>query len=390
LRWSLTPFKAHLALEKTVVVPVNRQIYNEARSEPAIGGLWVSKISPEIQAEGATLHSIRDQVSVLNLAEGFFHSSILFALLELRVFELIGDKEKAAEELAAKLGTDTGTLSRLLNAGVAVKLLEAPSPGRYCLSPMARSALLSSAEEGYIGNWIQNLTYFQRALSKLDEAVLNSAPTVDPFCHLGADQKQTESFILAMHDYAALRGKELARYLDTSECESLLDVGCGPGTYAFNLGVVNCKLKLHLMDLPEVLEVAKTIQTKYPLRNEIQYLPRDVTGDHIPGQFDVVLVSNVLHMLGHEASANLIKLLYHSVKPGGSLVIQAQFLRDDLQGDRWPVLLDLIQLCITSTGANHSVSQTRRWMEEAGFQDCTFCSMSLLNSNSFLRAYKRP
>lgn len=71
-------------------------------------------------------------------------------------------------------------------------------------------------------------------------------------------------------------------------------------------------------------------------------------------------------------------------------MIQAQLLRDDLQGDRWPVLLDLVQLCITSTGANHSVSQTRRWMEEAGFQDCTFRSMSLLNSNSFLRAYKRP
>jgi SAM-dependent methyltransferase len=343
----------------------------------------------QTEAKRTTDHAIRDQVGILNIAEGFFHSSVLFALLKLRIFELIGDRDKSVDELAADLKTSPQTLARLLNAGVALKLLECQSPCKYRLTPMSRSVLVPSVQEGFIGNWVRNLSYFQAALSKLDEAVLTSGPTVDSSLHLGTDQIQTDSFIMAMHDYASLRGKELARYLDTSRCESLLDLGCGPGTYAFHLGMVNPNLKLYLMDLRPVLQIARQLQTKYMIRNNIQYLACDILRDDISGQYDLILVSNTLHMLGHEVSSALIERLYKSVKPGGSLVIQAQFLRDDMTGERWPVLLDLIQLCITDSGANHSVAQTKSWMEDAGFRDLEFHPMSLLNSNSFLRGFKR-
>jgi SAM-dependent methyltransferase len=333
-------------------------------------------------------HAIRDQISVLNIAEGFFNSSILFALLKLRIFELIGKDERSVDELAVATGANPVTLMRLLNAGVVLNLLENRPERKYRLTSITRSTLLPTVHEGYIGSWIQNLAYFQMVMSDLDAAVLSSAPAIDPSHHLGSDQQQTESFTLAMHDYAALRGKELAQYLDTSGCESLLDLGCGPGTYGFNLGLVNPDLKLHMLDLPGVLRIAKLVQVKFSIRNVIQYIPMDILSDEIPGQYDIVLVSNILHMLGHEASSELIKRLYKSVKPEGSLVIQAQFLRDDMMGERWPILLDLIQLCITTNGANHSVEQTRRWMEEAGFRCLELCSMTLLNSNSYLRGYK--
>lgn len=343
----------------------------------------------DVQTKSSSGHLIRDQLSLLSLAEGFFHSNILFALLELRIFELIGEGELSPDELASELGAEAQTLVRLLNAGVVLKLLEYRTGNKYALSPMSRSLLLPGVKEGFIGNWIQNLAYFQTAFLKLSEAVRTSMPTVEPPRHLGMNQEQTERFTLAMHDYAALRGKELARYLNTQGCESLLDLGCGPGTYAFHLALASPRLKLYLMDLPGVLDVTRKIQAKYPLQNEIHYIPLDVLGDNIPGQYDLVLVSNTLHMLGHEASSALIRQLYHVVKQGGSLVIQAQFLRDDLMSDRWPVLLDLIQLCITTDGANHSAEQTRYWMEQAGFADVEFCSMSLLNSNSFLRGYRK-
>lgn len=343
----------------------------------------------DVQTKSSSGQLIRDQLSLLKLAEGFFHSNILFALLELRIFELIGEGELSPDELAREVGAEARTLVRLLNAGVVLKLLEHRASHKYALSPISRSLLLPGVKEGFIGNWIQNLGYFQTAFLKLSEAVRTSMPTVVPSRHLGMDQEQTERFTLAMHDYAVLRGRELARYLNTQGCDSILDFGCGPGTYAFYLGRANPRLRLYLMDLPGVLEITKKIQAKYPLQNELHYIPLDVLGDNIPGQYDLVLVSNTLHMLGHEASSALIRQIYHAVRQGGSLVVQAQFLRDDLMGDRWPVLLDLIQLCITTAGANHSAEQTRYWMEQAGFTDVEFCSMSLLNSNSFLRGYRK-
>lgn len=330
----------------------------------------------------------RNQIGVLSIAEGFLQSSVLFALLKLRVFEHIDSGAETLHELAAKLNARPETLSRLLNAGVVVKLLESKDGLSFSINPMCRTVLSRSAGENYLGDWIRNLDYFRAAVSKLDEAVLNSGPTIDPSTHLGADKESTREFTLAMHNYASLRGKELADFLDTTGSNSLLDLGCGPGTYAFHLGMRNRSLELYLLDFPEVLEIAKEIQEKYPLRNNIHYLPLDALKDDIPYSYDTILVSNTLHLLGENASRTLIKRLFTSVNQGGSLVIQAQYLRDDRLGGRWAIFLDLIQLCVTANGRNHSVGETRRWMEEAGFTDIEFCPMSIPNTNSFLRGYK--
>jgi O-methyltransferase involved in polyketide biosynthesis len=328
------------------------------------------------------------QIEVLSLAEGYFQSSVLFALLKLNIFERIDRGCDTLEGLAAELAARPETLARLLNAGVVLRMLETGDGGTYRISAACRAVLSPSDEEHYLGDWIRSLEYFRAPLASLDEAVLHSAPTVEPSRHLGGDRESTRSFTLSMHNYATLRGRELADFLDTTMCRSLLDLGCGPGTYAFHLGVRNPGLALHLADHPVVLETAREVQAKFGLKNTVHYLPLDALRDDIPGTYDLILLSNMLHGLGEEASRSLIRRLYTSVAPGGSLVVQAQFLRDDRLGGRWPVFLDLIQLCVTEKGRNHAPKETQQWMEDAGFQNVTYCPMTLMNTNSFLRGYK--
>ena len=339
------------------------------------------------EVSGASVR--RHQLDVLGIAEGFFQSSVLSALLRLNLFEHIGDGVRTTEELAAGIDAQPETLARLLNAGVVFGLLESEDGSQFRLAPACRATLLPSAGENFIGNWVLNLDSFRLALEKLDEAVLTGKPTVDPVSYHGGKPEQTREYILAMHNYASLRGKELAAFLDTSQCRTMLDLGCGPGTYAFHLGIKNPGLALHLLDFPGVLDVTREVRENYGIRNEVRYLPLDVAKDEIPGSYDLVLISNALHMMSEEQCRALISRVYDSVAPGGSLVIQAQFLRDDRMGGRWPVLLDLIQLCITPAGRNHSVLETRAWMVEAGFKDIEHRKMSLLNTNSFMRGYKR-
>lgn len=333
------------------------------------------------------LDAIRDQVFVLAIAEGFFGSSVLFALLRLDLFARIGDGERTLTELSSEIGAPPDRLQRLLNAGVMLGLLESEEGDVYRLSARSASVLIPGAEDRYLGDWARNLDMFRHALADLDQAVTRGTPTVDPSAHLGSSDQETRDFILAMHDYAAFRGAELARFLDTSDASTLLDLGAGPGTYAFHLGAANPDLELNLLDLPGVLDVAREVETRFDLKNRINYLPVDVTTEPIPGRYDLVLVSNTLHMLGEEESKRLIGRLRENINPGGSLVIQAQYMANDKMGGRWPVYLDLVQMCITDHGRNHSEAETRSWMEEAGFEDIVFNPMTLVNTNSFLRGY---
>ena len=70
------------------------------------------------------------------------------------------------------------------------------------------------------------------------------------------------------------------------------------------------------------------------------------------------------------------------------MVIQARFLREDRMGERVPVFLDLLELCITEAGKNHTVAESARWLEEAGFAGIQLCQMSVFNVNSFVRGYR--
>lgn len=328
----------------------------------------------------------REQMRILGIAEGFYESSVLSALLKLGLFDLIGEGTSSVTELAAELSTRPETLVRLLNAGAVIGLLETVDGETFAVSPACQSILLRSAGKNYLGSWILNLSYMRDAVSRLDEAVLASAPPVDLHSDLRQGVERTREFILAMHNYAALRGDGLARFLDTSGAGTMLDVGCGPGTYSWLLGQANPDLELHLLDLPEVLEVAKEVEGSYVLSNPVHYHPADARHDDIPGRYDLVLLSNVLHMLGEEHSRKLLARLYGAVNPGGSVVVQAQFFDDDRRGGRWPVMVDLQLLCLTTDGRNHSVAETTEWLEEAGFTDVELSGMGLLNTNRFLRA----
>src|SRR5262245_11017885 len=94
----------------------------------------------------------QQQIDILSIAEGFLESSVLFALLKLRVFERIDKGTTTLNGLASELGARSETLSRLLNAGVVLKLLESEDGVHFGMSPACKSVLASSAEPHYLGD----------------------------------------------------------------------------------------------------------------------------------------------------------------------------------------------------------------------------------------------
>ncbi|WP_405792555.1 methyltransferase [Streptomyces sp. NBC_01506] len=330
-----------------------------------------------------------DIVQVLSTAEGFFPSSVLFALMRLGVLGRLAEHPATAAEVAGDLRSEPEALTRLLNAGVMMNILEYREPGIFAVTTPYHSMLVPGAGPFFMGEWVLNLEYFRDALSRLDQAVLTSKPQGTYVDDARGEREHTRLFTKAMHNYALFAGRELAGYLETSGCHSLLEIGAGPGTYSFHLAEANPELWLTLADLPEVLEIAQEIEPSFRIAQPVTYLGVDLRTDTIEGEYDLVLLSNTLHMLGEEASRELLASVLPLVSPGGSVVVQAQFLDEDRRGPRWPVLLDLLQLCITDAGRNHTVAETRTWLTDAGFQDVEYVELSADNVNGFMRAWKR-
>lgn len=332
---------------------------------------------------------IRNQILVLEIAQGFFQSEITFALLKLRVFERLDIGPKTADELAAEIGGRADYLERLLEGGRSLKLLERTGAA-YRLSELSRSVLAPSAGENYLGNWLRWLEYLRGGFVKLDVSALTGSQVVERQDHLGGNPEDTREFVLAMHNYAVVRGRDFAESLDVSGCATMLDVACGPGTYAFQLAVKNPDLRLHLLDFPKILDVAREVEQKYALKHAVQYLPQDALKDPISGQYDLVLVSNMLQMLGEAASRELLAKLFTVTRENGSLVIQGQFLDEPEGGapQRWPVIVDLLHMAMTRNGRNHTVSETVQWLKDAGFTRIEASPRSLLGPTSYVRGYR--
>src|SRR5262249_48837980 len=184
------------------------------------------------------------------------------------------------------------TVTRLLNAGAMLNILELRDGGSFGVSRPFRSMLLPDRGPIFMGDWVLNLEYFRDALSNLDKAVLTSTPSATFVDDAQGQREHTRLFIKAMHNYALFAGRELAGYLDTTGCRTLLEIGAGPGTYSFHLAEANPDIQLSLADLPEVLEVTKEIEASFRIAKPVNYLGVDLRTGTIEGSYDLILLSN--------------------------------------------------------------------------------------------------
>jgi SAM-dependent methyltransferase len=329
----------------------------------------------------------RQQIAALQIAEAYFASQTLFSLNELGVFRLLAERPQTAAELASVIGAPQDPLERLLNAGVAVRLLTVEQ-GVYRNSLLAESVLIPG-RRGYVGNWLRLMSRWMKAWTNLTETVRTGRPAVEPSLFLGGDVAFTRDFIKGMEDYASLRGSEIVQHLELGGGGHLLDVGGGPGTYAILFARRWADLQVTVFDLPEVVAIAEERIAAAGVAAQVSTKAGNYHRDDLGEGYDVLFLSDVLHQESPAAAEALLAKAYRALKPGGQLIVQAMFLNEDRVSPRWPVMHSLILLSVYGGGRAYTVEETKRMTEQVGFDNCRHKRMSLLNVNSLLVAEKR-
>jgi len=310
------------------------------------------------------IESFRD---LMRLAHGFEAAKILLTANDLDLFSRLGSGREAAG-LAGELGVDGRALGLLLNALVALGLLE-KADGLYRNAAPAE-AFLRRGEDGR-GSILRHIHHCWDAWSELPQ-VLRSGRPAEPreAAVLGEREEWTRDFICGMDDVTRELAPQVAGELDLGTARVLLDVGGGPGTYAAAFLAAHPGLReVRLFDLPGALAVAREKLAARGLLDRVRLVAGDFDRDELGEGADVVWISQVFHAQSEAGCRQLIEKAWRALNPGGLLAVHEFLLDETLCAPLTAALFAVHMLVMTEGGRTYSGGEIGAWMTAQGFVD---------------------
>ncbi|HJU63012.1 MAG TPA: methyltransferase [Candidatus Binatia bacterium] len=302
---------------------------------------------------------------LMGLATGHVEARIIQTAVELAVFDALEDSGLSSEALAHRLKLEPRAAELLLNALAALDLLHKQGE-QFSLAEAARKYLLRSSPF-----WVGGMIRFEGSVwncwEKLPQAIRSGQP-VRPANMYQDDPRETEIFIEAMDSLVNARGdaEVVARALEWNEIGELLDVGSGPASYPIYLCRKYPELRATIFDLPGTLAITQRYVRAAALMERICLITGDYRKDPIPGSYDMVFLSNIIHGEGEPENLSLIGKLIANLKPGGRLIVKDHILDDSRTTPPVGALFSLLMLLTTASGRCYSFNEIKFWMEQAG------------------------
>jgi len=310
----------------------------------------------------------------------YWEAKIFLVSVKLDLYTPLAIGTKTAKELASLTQTDPAFLERLLSALVTMGLLRCDEHG-YQNTPSTTEFLVTTSRF-YMGELMLLMDEEWDAWSHLEEVVRSGTPPVQG--NLFMNRPKTSAKVLAvLHRMAQRTAPSLVEKIDLSSSRTLLDVGGGAGTYSLAFCKRYSALQATLFDLPNTLIVTRKQIENEQMLDRIQLIAGDFNQDVIPGEYDVVFLSDILHYQTNEENGALISKLYDLLLPGGRIIVKDMFLNQDIADPGWNAIFSIHLMVYTERGRCFSKQETECWLEQAGFS-----SISEVERNIVLTATK--
>ncbi|HES57824.1 MAG TPA: methyltransferase domain-containing protein [Firmicutes bacterium] len=305
--------------------------------------------------------------SKLTLLADFWPARIILSAVELELFPKLAQPAQGAE-LARRLELDERATVLLLDALTALGVLE-KSSGSYGIAPGLRNALLPG--EDCILPSLRHRAVLWHRWSALTEVVTSGTSTEELYEKDQRPLEEVRSFIAAMAVSGRPSAGQAAAALDLVGVESLLDIGGGPGVYAREFLGTMPGLRVTILDLPRVCDIARENLSGTDYADRVEFaegealtIGDDMVLAHSPGGYGMVLASNLIHSMEEERVRELLRRAVRWCAPGGSVVIKDFFL-DDTRTSPASAALFSINMLVNNAGRSYAWSEVERWLGEA-------------------------
>jgi len=308
--------------------------------------------------------------ALFDLVAGFVYSQTLHACVELDLFEILARGPRRAEELADLCRLPLDSMTRLLNAAVALDLLQPRSRDRFGLGPLGASLRGSPG----VAAMVAHHAHFYADLAD-PVALLREGPRATrmgaywPYARgasAGGEAAQTYSDLMSASQRMVT--EEVLAHRPFEGCRRLLDIGGGDGTFARAVALACPDLMLSICDLSDVAGVARRKVAEAGLDARISVFDCDFKSQPLPEGADVVTLVRVLHDHDDPVVEALLKAVWRALPPGGRIVIaepMAQAQGAKPMGDAYFGFY----LLVMGSGRPRRASELAAMLRSAGFAD---------------------
>ena len=295
-------------------------------------------------------------------------SQVLFTAMRLRIFDRLQNNPKTALELASEMDCDLHGMKVLLESLDGFGFLRSKD-GKYRLTKESKRWLVG---EGDVFKDFMRFGGDVNAQMALLEQDIRTG--VVPNFHFDPQSPTCEiNYFTMLKSSANMSTPKLLKWAKLEPApKRLLDVAGGPGLYSIAFCQKYLDLKADILDLPAAAKAGKNPIEKANLTQRIRYIEANLLETDWEQDYDVVLLSNILHCLTESQCQTAIQKSFACLNKGGKVIINDVFH----PGDRGKLysFISLISLIyyVTCGGRSWPKSELLEWLSQAGFTNIKF------------------
>ena len=309
-----------------------------------------------------------DQIS--RIAFGFMGSKALFVALDFNLFTHLAGGAMTAEQVGAATGLHRDRAETLMTALTGLGLLVVQD-GAFSNSPAAEAFLVKGAKYDF-GDYLRLQVGQQMypLLDQLGDAMRGDLAEEDTGSYEQWFSDPAEARLYSESQHAGSLGpaRQLAKKVDLSGAQRLLDVGGGTGAFAITLCKTFPELTATVVDFPNVATLGRRYVQEAGLADRIEYVDGNALRTDWPGGQDVVLMSYLFSGVPGEEHDTLIADARAALKPEGRLVIHDFMVEGDRSGPELAALWQLQHTAFTPEARSVDTATLAEEMGRAGFE----------------------
>jgi len=316
--------------------------------------------SPRIQK----LHEVRASVD---------DAMVLLSLHEVGVYGALVAGPATADEIGQRLGLVGSRLKPFLELAAHLGILQ-HQDGRFRLHEGDEKFFDPRLDYG-VGLPATTLQQFFATRGSAS-AILRGGATIEVAASGGKSSVEKKSeFLRYMDTVTREPARELAALIPAEDVRRIIDLGCGPGTYAYAALERFPEARALLADRPEAGPEIGKIAAERGLAERVEFRATDLTGDELPSGQDVAILSNVVHCFGAQTNAQLVARIATALAPAGCLLIKDCAIEEDRSGPTDALRFGVSMAMFSEEGSIYSAEEAATWCRAAGLRDLSIHSV---------------